>query len=250
MRIEAARANQEDEVLARLVDAGERLSEQVAGEIHCRGHAVVPALIEILEDEELGRQDALGGGYAPIHAAKLLKRLEAPDAIAPMLRVLARCDPMDILYGTLVDALESLGAPVLEPALAAYAAAESEDHRAAIANVLSGLGVRDDRILPVLLAALNDDVVLGALDSASAAWWAWPRCPAGSRSLPAPRCHERDLGAFPAITSRATLTSARRAGETCARLGSSTTSRRSASAWPLPSSAAAQRPARAAMCAG
>jgi hypothetical protein len=162
LRIEAARTNQEDEVLAQLVGAGERLGESIAGAILRRGSAFVPALIGVLEDDELAREEARGGGYAPIHAAKLLQQLEATDAIAPMLRVLARCDPMDILYSALVNALESLGAPVLEPALAAHAAAESEDHRAALANVLSGLGVRDDRILPILLTALNDDVVLGA----------------------------------------------------------------------------------------
>ena len=68
---------------------------------------------------------------------------------------------MDVLYSALVYALESMGAPVLEPALDAYAVARSGDHRAALANVLSGLGVRDGRILPVLLDALKYDVVLG-----------------------------------------------------------------------------------------
>ena len=116
MRIEVAHANQEDEVLAQLLDAGERLSESVAGAILRRRSAVVPALIGILEDDELAREDAHGGGYGPIHAAKLLQQLEAAEAIEPMLRVLARCDLMDILYSTLVNALESLGAPVLEPA--------------------------------------------------------------------------------------------------------------------------------------
>jgi len=161
-RIEDAGANQGDEILARLVGAGKRLEESVGGAILNRGSAVVPALLGILEDGELARQDAPGRGYAPVHAATLLSQLGAADAVAPMLRVLARCDPMDVLHSTLVDALESMGTPVLEPALAACAVAGSEDHRAAIASVLSGLGVRDDRILPVLLDALKDDVLLGA----------------------------------------------------------------------------------------
>ena len=161
-RIDAAGANQEDEILSRLVDAGERLGESDGGAILRRGSEVVPALLGILEDDELAREDAPGHGYAPVHAARLLQQLGTADAIAPMLRVLARCDPTDVVYSTLVDALESMGAPVLEPALAAYAVAKSEDHRAALANVLSGLGVRDDRILPVLLDALKDDMALGA----------------------------------------------------------------------------------------
>jgi HEAT repeat protein len=161
-RIEAIGPNQEDEVLSRLVDAGERLGTSDCGAILRRGSEVVPPLLCILEDDELAREDAPGHGYAPVHAAKLLSQLGTADAIAPMLRVLARCDPMDVLYSAVVDALESMGAPVLQPALAAYAVAGSEDHRTAVANVLSGLGVRDDRILPVLLDALKYDVVLGA----------------------------------------------------------------------------------------
>lgn len=162
MRTEAARTDLDADLVAQLVSAGERLAGTVAQQILRRGHAVIPALIEILEDEDLAQEDARGGGYAPIHAATILAELNAGDVIEPMLRVLARCDPMDILYSTLIHALESLGPRVLEPALAAYAAAESEDQRAAIVNVLSGLNVRDDRILPILLKMLEDDVELGA----------------------------------------------------------------------------------------
>jgi hypothetical protein len=43
-----------------------------------------------------------------------------------------------------------------------HAAAESDEPRKAIANVLSGLGVRDARILPILIETLEDDVMLGA----------------------------------------------------------------------------------------
>ncbi len=162
MRTEAARTNLDGDLVAQLVSAGERLTESVTGPIVRRGRDVIPALIEILEDDELAQGDAAGGGYAPIHAATLLGELRAGEAIEPMLRVLARCDPMDILYSTLIHALESLGARVLEPALAAHAAAESEDQRAAIVNVLAGLDVRDDRIFAILLRMLEDDVELGA----------------------------------------------------------------------------------------
>jgi hypothetical protein len=99
-------------------------------------------LVEILEDHALARSDAPGGGYAPIHAARVLRNLEA---IEPMLRVLARCDAMDILYSALTEVLESFGPPVVERALAVRAAVESEDERSAIAKVLSRAGVRDHR---------------------------------------------------------------------------------------------------------
>lgn len=162
MRTEAARADLNGELLAQLASGGERLAVPVARAIRGLGRGAIPALVEILEDEELAQSDAPGGGYAPIHAATMLRDLGAGEAIEPMFRILARCDPMDALYSALIDALESLGPPVLEPALAAHAAARSEDQRTAVAEVLSGLRVRDDRILPILLQALEEDVELGA----------------------------------------------------------------------------------------
>lgn len=162
MRTQAARTDLNGELLAQLVSGGDRLAEPVAQAIRRLGRGVLPALVEILEDEDLAQSDAPGGGYAPIHAARMLRDLEAGQAIEPMFRALARCDPLDSLYSALVEALESFGHPVLEPALAAHAAAESEDQRTAVACVLSGLDVRDDRILPILLRALEEKVELGA----------------------------------------------------------------------------------------
>jgi hypothetical protein len=162
MRTEVSRMNVDADLVAQLVGAGERLAGSVDEQIRRRGRALIPALIEVIEDEALAREEASGGGYAPIHAARILGELTANEAIEPMLRVLSRCDPMDILYSAIIHALESLGAPVVEPALAAHAVAESDEPRRAIANVLSGLGVRDARILPILIETLDDDVMLGA----------------------------------------------------------------------------------------
>ncbi len=162
MATEAARTDPNSNVVAQLVSAGERLPRPVAEALLRRGREVIPALVEVLEDDTLARGDAPGGGYAPIHAATILRDLEASEAIEPMLRLLSRCDAMDILYGALVEALGSFGPPVLEPALAVHAAAESEAERSAIANVLSRTGVRDHRVLAVLLRMLEEDMVLGA----------------------------------------------------------------------------------------
>lgn len=162
MRTEAARTSDHADLVAQLVGAGERLAESVTERILRSGRAAIPALVHVLEDEALASSDAPGDGYAPIHAATILGQLEADEAIEPMFRVLARCDAMDILYSTLIHSLSSLGARVLEPALAAHASAGSDDQRAAIANVLSGLQVRDDRVLAILLRMLEGDVELGA----------------------------------------------------------------------------------------
>ena len=162
MQSELQRISPTREIVAQLVSAGESLSESVAGAIVRRGDEVIPFLIEILEDESLAQDDAPGGGHAPIHAATILRELNATEAIQPMLRVLARCDWEDILYAALIDALCSLGSPALEPALAAYAAAGSDDQRRALARVLAGVDTRDERTYAILLQTLEREVVLGA----------------------------------------------------------------------------------------
>jgi len=123
---------------------------------------VVPALLELLSDADAREDDSPGAGFAPLHAAALLGQLQAEEAIGPLLGVLRWCDPMDLLYGVVITALESFGPPVLEPALAAYRSAPRAEARTAIANVLSGLGVHDDRLLRLLVDLLHDHAELAA----------------------------------------------------------------------------------------
>src|SRR5574342_616833 len=162
MPAEAARQDLRDELVARLASGGKLLADPDARAIRDLGRSAIPALVDILEDDELARSDAPGGGHIPLPAVTLLVDLGAAEAIEAMFRVLARCDPMDILYSNLIHALESFGPPALEPALAAHAAARSRDQRMAVAEVLSGLHARDDRIFQILLRTLGEDVVLGA----------------------------------------------------------------------------------------
>jgi hypothetical protein len=165
MPAEAARKDLKSDLVARLADCGDELADPVARVIRDLGSGPIPALVEILEDDELARSDAPGGGHVPIHAATLLADLRATAAIEPMLRVLARCDAMEALYSPLVFALQSFGPLALEPALVAHAAARSKDQRMSVAEVLSGLHARharDDRIFQILLRTLGEDVELGA----------------------------------------------------------------------------------------
>lgn len=152
----------EADVVTQVLDGGELLPESVAEGIARRGEEVVPALVGLLEDDELAREDARGDGFGPIHAAALLGRIVAPVAIGSLLSVLARCDSMELLYGAAIRALKTFGTAAVDQVLEAEAAASSDDHRAALADVLSGLGVRDPRILEVLLRGLEEDVGLGA----------------------------------------------------------------------------------------
>jgi hypothetical protein len=146
----------------RLLQAGERLRTSVRESILAHGSAAVPALIAIVEDDDLGFEESPGGGWAPTHAADLLRELQATDAIEPMLRTLAQTDAEEYLHSALARSLSSLGASVVEPALRAHADNTHPDTRHAIASILARLGVRDDRILPLLLEELQVDPVINA----------------------------------------------------------------------------------------
>jgi SEC-C motif len=141
-------------LVRRLIDTGERLPKELRSDILHLGDAGVMALLEILEDEALAQIDSPGEGWAPIHAAALLGNLRAATAVEPMLRALARTGPLDILHDRVVSSLPRIGAPVVEPALRTAASAEDEV-RDSVASVLARVGLRDDRILDVLLAQLR-----------------------------------------------------------------------------------------------
>lgn len=166
MQSKSDEAKLNSELLTKLVHVGERLPKSVYASIIEHGSEAIPELIELLKDDKLALFDAPGRGYAPIHAASILQAMKAVDAIEPMLQVLSRCDAMDILYSTLIHALQSFETSVLEPALRAYAVAKNEDQRSAIASVLSGIHVHDPRIFSILLEQLKENTELGAGDLA------------------------------------------------------------------------------------
>jgi len=141
-------------IVRQLIDTGERLPKELRSTIFHLGDAGVTTLLDILEDETLAQIDSPGEGWAPIHAAALLGDLRAATAVEPMLRALARTDPLDILHDRVVSSLPRIGAPVVEPALRAAASAD-EEVLDSVASVLARVGLRDDRILDVLLAQLR-----------------------------------------------------------------------------------------------
>jgi hypothetical protein len=150
----------------RLFQAGERLRTSVRESILAHGGAAIPALIAIIEDDDLSLEDARGGGWAPAHAAVLLGELRASAAIEPMLAALARTEGDDYLHGALIRSLSSLGADVVDPALRTHASSTQPETREAVLTILARLGVRDDRILALLLDELAAEPVLGAGDLA------------------------------------------------------------------------------------
>lgn len=105
---------------------------------HDRGEAV-PALIAVLEDEELGASESPAEGWPPIHVVTLLAELEAPEAIEPMLEMLVASTWEEILYARLVVLLPNFGLAVMDPALALLDDAEDPAARKSLCCVLSKL---------------------------------------------------------------------------------------------------------------
>lgn len=150
-------------VRQRLVGAGQRLPHEVRRRILERGAAAVPELLAVLEDPALARDDAPGQGLAPLHAAELLAELRAPEAIRPMLDVLASTDWLGVLHERLVVLLAGLGPAVVEPALAMHAAAADQALRTSLCRILAQAGAGDARVFPLLLALLDREPILAGL---------------------------------------------------------------------------------------
>jgi hypothetical protein len=125
---------------------------------------IIPALIEVLRDQDLAMADAPGDGHAPIRAARLLGDLKSPAAIEPLLDTLLECEPMEMLFDACLHALTQFGEAVVEPAFARLPQAGEEGSRS-LASVLSSSGARDSRILSLLLVQLaqDDEVAPGNL---------------------------------------------------------------------------------------
>lgn len=154
------RLEEEIDMLLELLDE-EHLPNAVREEIEERGARLVPALLEILTDPDLYDTEAPGGGWAPIHAVKLLVDLGATQAVDPMLDVLENTAWMDILHDRIILELPRLGAPVVEPALQRLPDADPDDRRCLL-EILAGSGVRDDRIYRHLVEYLDEDPEMGA----------------------------------------------------------------------------------------
>jgi hypothetical protein len=146
------------EIIAALHGSGAELPARVRRAALQQGKRLVPALCRVFEEDREPRRST---GYGDVHALRLLEALGATEAAPDIVDMLRRADIDEIRYSVGCRTLIAFGGAVLEPVLAA--APGGDDFEAARAEVLSHLGVRDPRILAVLLAYLERDVVLGAV---------------------------------------------------------------------------------------
>jgi hypothetical protein len=156
--------SQAEQSVQRLVEAGEELTPELERELLAHGAGAVAPLLRLLSDESLRAEDSPGQGWAPIHAAMLLGVLKEPSAIPAMLAQLQLTEPGEYLQEALIEALQGFGEAAIEPVLALLRERPNDETLHDFAcEVLSGLGVRDPRILQTLLDELARDPVAGAL---------------------------------------------------------------------------------------
>jgi hypothetical protein len=147
MTTDASVAREPAELLARLrATSSEVIPSDLREAIVAQGAAAVPGLIAILEDYDLAMADSAAGGWPPVHAVDLLVDLRAESAIGPMLGVLRQGDLDEILSSRVAVRLPNLGAAALEPLLAELGSTTDADRRLALCEMLSLLGVRDERV--------------------------------------------------------------------------------------------------------
>ncbi len=143
---------------------GGLLSAGVRDEILSHGSAIEALLLEVAGDDRLYDSSARGRGWAPLHAIELLGRLRSAAAI-PLLLAQLDGDDFDLAFDRAHYALVSIGGAALEPCLAAHASA-SEELAFSLIGVLAELGVRDERVFQILVAALPENLGFGATNLA------------------------------------------------------------------------------------
>jgi hypothetical protein len=99
------------QLLDELLAAGERPPRKLMEEIIARPEETVPFLVDIVRDESLQFFEAKGGGWAPIHAMRLLGEMGAEEGIEALLGLLGQ--ESDYLYEETPVALAMIGPPAV-----------------------------------------------------------------------------------------------------------------------------------------
>jgi len=152
-------------LLEQLLEAGQRPDPALLRAIQEHGQAAVSPLIEIVTDPNLLRTDSDAPEvWAPMHAMRLLGRLRATAAIAPLITLVEE-EEADWIREELPDVMAQIGPTAVEP-LKAFAADRQQDlyARSAACNGLSKIAqahpeTRQQAIafLRILLSAYPDE---------------------------------------------------------------------------------------------
>ncbi|WP_395853554.1 YecA family protein [Cystobacter fuscus] len=121
----------------------------------------VESLVRVLEE---GFERGVAGDGAIVSAARRLLRLRATRALVPLVRWLTRAEPGMELYELLIEGLKDWGPAVVPATLEVLETIEEGEARFDLLHVLSHCGARDERIYTALLALLEEEPFLGAVN--------------------------------------------------------------------------------------
>ena len=147
-----------------LIDAGETFPtpHALVEQIVKHGQAVVPPLLDVLQDRSLVDEDLTGASCAPIHALVALSELRATEAIPAMLALLAQPQINDLAAHEISVAMNGMGVAVVEPVFEAHAACTDPMVLWDLESLLVNSGAREPRILDVLVRALDRNLEMAA----------------------------------------------------------------------------------------
>ncbi len=128
------------------------LTEEQIEQFRAYREEAVPALIDLVEDEELRAEDAPGEGYAPIHAVRLLGMLGATEAVPTLVDVVAKAELLDIIRDAAIHALCEIGSPALKPVLAFMRYSRNLEAKIALAEVVDEVGEEDEEAYRLMLS--------------------------------------------------------------------------------------------------
>ena len=145
------------QLIDELFAAGERPPRKLMEEIIAQPEETVALLIDIVRDESLQLSGAKGGGWAPIHAMRLLGEMGAEEGIEALLGLLGQ--ESDYLYEETPVALAMIGPPAVKP-LMGFALDHTNDLYARInaCHALTYLVVRYPEQREVVVSFLREEL--------------------------------------------------------------------------------------------
>jgi HEAT repeat protein len=137
-----------------LIFAERMKSEYASKRLAPQKDDLIPYLFEIVDDEDLSDEGALGKGYAPVHAINLLGEWEVSEAVPRLLEIFEEEDHDTLIWNAAAVALEHMGPGMVDEMFVLLDRLD-EDHHTAIGAVLSQAGKGNQRAYDWIKAQLD-----------------------------------------------------------------------------------------------
>jgi hypothetical protein len=149
--------------LEQLKTGGRDFDPAVRQAVVAMGPSVIPALMELVENEkDLGHIEAPGRGWPPAHAAYVLIELKAMEAIPALVNILATSEVYSIIHELIAEHIWKLGPALLEPLLNVARTTKEPQVRTSCLLILTRSGAKDERLFHEISLLFEEDPIRGA----------------------------------------------------------------------------------------